>query len=205
MFYSGNDNYMQDIYYYNQNSNTYPGVNGYPNNINNNFWGQNAPYMSSNMMQNNINPSNINFNNIDMLYPSIYRVLMPVILRVLQNNSYQYLNEDILNNMVDTVYNIVEGQVDYNDDPDSNSNSGNQSSNNNNSSNSSNSQSNRNNETRAQSTNSNSSISNSRRDNPLLRDIIKILIIKEILRKNQVKFNQMSQSQLYNPNYNMYI
>ena len=203
MFYTGNDNYMQDIYYYNQNPNTYSCVNGFPNNINNNFIGQNAPYMNSNMMQTNINQSTVNLNSINMLYPSIYRILMPVISRVIQNSNYQYFNEDILNNMVDTVYNIVEGQIDYNDDSDSNSSTNNQSLNNSSNTTNSNNLSNRNSENKSQSINTNSSTSNSNRDNPLLRDVIKILILREIINRSQMQLNQMRQYQLYNPNYNI--
>ncbi len=182
MFYTGNDNYMQDIYFYNQNPNTYHGINGFPNGANNNYWGQNASYINSNMMPNNIN----------MLYPSIYRIIMPVILRVIQNSNYQFINEDILNNMVDTVYNIVDGQIEYTDET---NNSSNQSSN---STVGTNNQTTRNNEQRAQSSNTTNQTNNNRKDNPLLRDIIKILILRELMMRNQ-----MVQPQMYNPNYNM--
>ena len=118
MFYNNNDNYMQDLYFYNQIPNgTY---NPYMNQISNN---QN-PYIANGMVQNNMNsmmPNNMNGmmannmmqngmypnQNLNNLYPSLYRVMMPVISRVISSNNIQFLNEDTLNNMVDTLLSIL--------------------------------------------------------------------------------------------------
>ena len=193
MFYTGNDNYMQDFYCYNQNPNTYSNINGIQNGINNSIWNQQTnPYINSNMVPNNMNPNN----NFSSLYPSIYRILMPVIARILQNSNYQILNEDVLNNMVDTVYNIVEGQIDYSDDPNnilnnytiSNSSSNSSNMQNLNNNNSQNNQTSKSSDTKTQSSNT-TNINN--RDNSLLKDIIKILLLREILMKNQIQMLTM--------------
>ena len=189
-----NDNYMQDLYYYNQiPNNTYMG--NIPNNI-----GNSIPIMGNmqnpSMINNNVFPQNQTMygNNtsqgINNLYPSIYRIIYPVVSRIVSNNNYQYMNEDNLNNMVDTVFNIIEGPIDYDDEVTPNStpnistqnNSNTQTSNNNNSNNLRQSE----NKTNIQTTNR-----HTRNDN-LLRDIIKILIIREILSRrifqNQQQF-----------------
>ncbi len=204
MFYSGNDNYMQDLYFYNQipNQNTYNGVG--MNNINmQNPMMNNGMYMNqnSNMYSNQVQQPNIN-----TLYPSTYRILMPVVSKVVANSNCQFLNEDILDNMVDTVFNITEGQISYENEPEqvttrernttaqTNTTSVSQTNpNNNNTTNVSSTTTRVNNVTQ----NSNNSTNNSN-DN-LLRDIIKILIIREILFRRQ-----FPNSNMQNSNVNMY-
>ena len=127
MFYSNNDHYMQDLYSYNQMpNNTY---NPYMGNwlppiaanvdsigVGNNNMYMNMPSTNMGMNQNpnmftgnqNIN-SNMNAQNPNNLYPSIYRIVNPVVNRVVSGSNLPYLTEDSLNNMVDTVYNIIEG------------------------------------------------------------------------------------------------
>ena len=80
------NDYMRDFFYYNQSPNQ---------NVNMNYG-----YMPNNMMRTN---------NIDSLYPNIYRILRPVVRKVVLGSNYQYLTEEVVSNMVDTVYNIVEG------------------------------------------------------------------------------------------------
>ncbi len=205
MFYSNND-YMQDLYYYNQipNNNTYnPNMNFFGNNM------MDPNYMNNGMCMNNnqMNMHNNQSQNLNNLYPSVYRIIMPVVSRVVSNNNYPYFNEDVLNNMVDTVYNIVEGQIEYNDEPSSRQSENNSSNNNSNQAGNTNSSNTTNQNTRTSSTSdtrqttSNSNINNSRNDS-LLRDLIKILIIREIIER--MRFQQQQQqfmSQSYNMNF----
>lgn len=185
MFFTGNDNYMQDLYCFNQVPNSNLNMNTYPNSnsFQNNMWSQqNGGYYNSNNIQSNFNQ----INNLNSLYPSIYRIIMPVIVRVLQNSNYQFLNEDVLNNMVDTVYNIVEGQIDYSDEPNNNINNNilndyTISNSSNSSNNSANNQVNKSTDSKQQiSDNSNQ---NSCKDSALLKDLIKILFLREIIKR----------------------
>lgn len=203
MFYSNNDGYMQDLYFYNQMPN-----NTYMNSFGNNMMGYPNMQMMNNAMSNNIQPNNqmmqnptmfsnnIPVQNLNNLYPSIYRILNPVVSRVVSNNN-QPISEDLLNNMTDTVFNIVEGQVDLgNDQMQRNTQNENQSSSNTTSNTSTNnSTSSRTTETRQQS-NSQTSFRNNRGES-LFRDLIKILIIKELLSRNQFQ-RQFSQNPFYN-------
>lgn len=235
MYFSSNENYMQDLYTYNQNPiNTYnpyfvnsPGMNqmGFGINPNNNM------FPNPNMNNQNVNPNS--------LFPSVYRIINPVVNRVVSSTNTSYLTEDILNNMTDTVYNIVEGQIESDDfinqnqatlnqnlNSDSisrtaNNSNGNISNTNLNSSNTTNNSStsrssndmvSRSNSNSA-SNNSNFNISNqntstgSRRyhsHDMLLKDLIKILILKQILsrgnnHKNPYLFNYQNQ---FMPNQN---
>ena len=216
MVYSNSDNYMQDLYFYNQMPNNTYMSNMSPNNMMGNF--QNTQMMNGiNGMQNQ-NMMNCTYSgsqnmygnnmgqNINNLYPSIYRIITPVVSKVVANSNCQFLNEDTLNNMVDTVYNIVEGQIEYDNEPSTqveNTQSTNSSSSSNNSSNV------RASETR-QITNSqtqSSSNSRNRRSDNLLRDIIKILILRELLSRNAFRTQQQAQfsfPQYYNQQpYNM--
>ncbi len=106
-----NGNYMQDLNYYNQNPNyTY---NPYMQNM------PSSTYASqNNMNMNNMgNASNMNppmrqpQQNLNAMYPAVYRIISPVVSQVVSNNNTNYLTEDGLNSMVDTVYNIVEGDI----------------------------------------------------------------------------------------------
>lgn len=191
MFYSGNDSYMQDLYYYNQMPNG-AFMNSYGNNImgNSNMQGgipnnpNNQIFMNPGIFSNNMPVQNLN-----NLYPSIYRILNPVISRIVSNNN-QLVSEDLLNNMTDTVFNIVEGQIDFGDDQaQGNNRSDNQSASTNSSSNTSNnSSSNRTSEsTRLNNQNVQTNNARHNRNDSLLRDLIKILIIKELLSRNGVQ------------------
>lgn len=198
MFYSGNDNYMQDLYFNNPMPNTYN--NMCMSNFDNGM--QNPMYMNNGMQNPNMFMRQNQQPNINTLYPSTYRILMPVVSRVVSNSNYQFLNEDVLNNMVDTVYNITEGQIDYETEQDSvqertNSTQANSTSV---------SQTNQNNSTTTNVTNTrinsdtqttrNNSSTNTRNDD-LLRDLIKILIIREIISRRQFQSNNMN---MYNMN-----
>ena len=147
MYYPNNyDGYMQDFYFYNQNPNTYMNFNpGFMPN-----------YNSAHTI------------NLSYYYPSLYKILMPVIIRVIQNSNFQFLNEEVINNIVDTVYSIVEGDVIQPEPRAETANNINQQN--------GNSQTNKPN--------------NSNRDNELLKDIIKILVIKELQNRQIRQLNQ---------------
>ena len=142
MYYPNNyDGYMQDYYFYNQNPNTYMNFN--PNFIPNQTM------------------------NLSYYYPSLYKILMPVIIRVIQNSNFQYINEEVINNMVDNVYNIVEGEINTKSASQSDMQSNN---------------SNNTNTTRPQESKT--------QNNELLKDIIKILVIKELQNRQIKQLNQ---------------
>lgn len=203
MFYSNNDNYMQDLYFYNQTpQNTYnPNMNTFANQMPNTMgMMNNAGLMYMGQNSNMFNNQN-QMQSVSNLYPSIYRIINPVVSRVMQNSNYQYFNEDVLNNMVDTVYNIVEGQIEYDDDePVASRTSTTQNDTNNVTTNSSNTvTATRQTETRQQTTQT-TNVSRSNRNDNLLRDIIKILILKELfLRNNFQRVQQPMQQFNQNP------
>lgn len=212
MFYSNNDNYMQDLYFYNQTPNNTYMTNMPNNNMMGNFSNPQMMNGMNNMPNQNMMNCMCNGNNmrqnINNLYPSIYRIINPVVSKVVANSNCQFFNEDSLNNMVDTVYNIVEGQIEYDDTPSVQMENSQSTQNTNSSSSNSSTSTTRTTETR-QITNSQSQTSNSRsnRNDNLLRDIIKILIIKELLSRNAFQAQQQSQfnyPQYYNQQpYNM--
>ncbi len=195
MFYSNNnDNYMQDFYFYNQTpNNTY-----FPNNMINNMPNaNNAPWQ--NMMGPNMYNQNASANQIrqnpNNLYPDTYKIISPVVSKVIANSNYQFLNEEALNNMTDTVFNIVESQIDY--EKNSSQSLENAQTNSQSSNNSSNATMSKVSDGRSSQT------SNSRpnKNDNLLKDIIKILILKEILSRPNCSasyypyYNQMGYSQ----------
>ena len=206
MFYSTNDSYMQDLYFYNQQPN-----NTYNPYIQNNVNGMmQNPSMMSNTMNSNIgngipmnnmnrmfigqNNQMIPAQNLSSLYPSIYRIINPVVSRVVSNGNNQIINEDYLNNMVDTVFNIVEGQIET--EPVQNPRNTQSENQINSNTSSNNNQTSRTTESNRQTTVSQSSSRNNRNDS-LLRDLIKILIIKELLARNQYQ-RQYMQVPCYN-------
>lgn len=175
--YMNNDNYLQDFHNYNQvpnNCGTYMN-NGYmqnPNMMQNQNGMMNGMYMNQNMYPVNNNSNLTNF------YPSTYRIINPVVSRVVQNSNYQFINEDTLNNMVDTVFSIVDGQIDYQEE-ETPAQTQNQTANPNNQNLT---------QTQRQTTETQRNQANqNNRSDSLLRDIIRILIIKELLsrRNNQ--------------------
>lgn len=181
-----NDNYLQDLYNYNQipsGCNPYMNNNYMPNMQNNpNMMPNQANGMMNGMYQNPNMYSANNNSNLTNFYPSTYRIINPVVSRVVQNSNYQFLNEDTLNNMVDTVFSIVDGQIDY-AEPETTTSSQSQTAN---------STSQTGTQMQRQTTEvsrTQVSTTNNRSDS-LLRDIIKILIIKELLsRRNSPYMN----------------
>ncbi len=122
---------------------------------------------------------------LNTLYPSIYKIVWPVIQKVISGNNYQFITEEIVNNTVDVVLGIVEGEVGSVEKENCNNDSRRQqTSTNNNASNNCNSGNN----------NSNSN---------LLRDLIKILVIKELLSRNNVRRFPFGETMPYYINPNM--
>lgn len=183
MVYQENNDYMRDpMFYGNGMNNTY--------NYNGMMYGNRQnPYMQNNYQM----PMQNQFNSLTSMYPQIYRIISPVANRVIANSNYQYMTEDNLDNMVDTVYNIVEGDISsltsiqqpQGDDTVSNSSSNSRTQTNSISSN----------ERRG-----NTTVDNQSNNNKLLRDLIKIIIIKELLTRqnNSSNFSQ-PQMNYYDP------
>ena len=167
------NDYMRDFFYYNQNPNQ---------NLNMNYG-----YMpNNNMMRSNNN------NNIENLYPNIYRILRPVVRKVVLGSNYQYLTEEVVSNMVDTVYNIVEGDrnirtTEVNAEPTETRRS---------------SVTSTSNTTQTQgSTQSRTNHSNNTEYNNLLKDLIRILVLQEILNRNGWGRNYNNMSMNMNSDY----
>ena len=164
------NDYMRDFFYYNQSPNQ---------NINMNYG-----YMPNNNMMRN--------NNIDNLYPNIYRILRPVVRKVVLGSNYQYLTEEVISNMVDTVYNIVEGDrnsrtTEINQESvDTRRQSSSIASNTN--------------QTQT-STQSRSINSNNTEYNNLLKDLIRILVLQEVLNRNNCGRNCNSMNMGMNMGY----
>lgn len=176
MYYQ-NGTYMQDLNYYNQNPNY--GYNPYPN-IN----GQ-MPFMQ--MQQ----------QNFSAMYPAVYRIISPVVSQVLSNSSPGYITEDSLNKMVDNIYNIVERDINLEEN--SNSASAAQTTENQNVANCERNQ--------ARSASNSVATTNIQiKQNPLLRDLIKIMILNEIVSRRQNNACPMMQpNNMPNMNQSMFI
>lgn len=203
MFYSNNNDYMQDLYFYNQNPVQRNDFNPYMNNIN--------PVMQNPNMMNNMGNMNIGQNpnsfarnqptNLNTLFPNTYRIIQPVATKVIANTNSQFMNEDILNNMVDTVYNIVDGDIKYEENLNTMNKQENTSSINSNSNNNS-ASANKVTDTRQTTTQTTVTTQrNTSRPDSLLKDIIKIIILKELLSRNQFTQNP-SQNFIGQPFYN---
>jgi len=121
MYYGQNGNYMQDLNYYNQNPNTsynpyMQTTNTYQqNNMNMNNTANMGNMSTMNGMNMNTQLPMQNSQNLSAMYPAVYRIISPVVSQVVSNNGTGYLTEDSLNSMVDTVYNIVEGDINLSD------------------------------------------------------------------------------------------
>ena len=193
MFYQDNNDYMRDSYFYGNgvNSNCPYGNNMMYGNMQN-------PYMQNNFQM----PMQNQTMSLENMYPQIYKIITPVASRVISNSNYQYMTEDVLNNMVDTVYNIVEGDVSslinnnssvQGDDTVATSTNSNI---NNSRTQSSTSNSN------ANGRGNNSSMDNQTNSNELLKDLIKILLIKELIARRNSNNNFMGQQNMQMGNYN---
>ncbi len=165
------------------------GINGSYNYYMNNAYMPATNVQNNGMFGPNMNPYMNNGcssqNSMNNMYPQVYRIINPVAQRVISNNSYPYYNEDNINNMVDTVYNIVEGDVNTLTSTSTTQVSGDDTMSQ--SQGTSRSASQNNNNTRqvtsetTRSTTSSMTVQTTNSNNQLLRDLIKIIILKELL------------------------
>lgn len=165
--YYPNANYMQDLNYYNQTPNY-----GY------------CPYGP-----NGGNQMPMQTQNLNGMYPAVYRIISPVVTQVLATNNYGYLTEDSFDNLVNTVYNIVEKDIPKTNQVTSNNPVSTENSNGGNC-------------TRNASNPNSVSAHVTKNQNSLLRDLIKILILNEILNKRQ---NQNIPMMMPNTNQQMFM
>lgn len=199
MFYQNNNDYMRDAFFYSTPQNA-----TYQNACGNGFSPMNN--MHPQMLQNSMMPQqNMQIMPVSSMYPQIYRIINPVANRVISNTNCPYITEDTLNNMVDTVYNIVEGDVSTlsstvptNSGDDTVTQGPGRTSTqtttvaNNNSNN--NSRQTTMAETSRTATTTVMSRNNNSGENQLLRDIIKIIIIKELLSRQMNRFSSENYS-----------
>ena len=136
MFYPSYEDYMRDIFYFN-------GLQQNPN--------MNYPYMG------------FNSQNLNDYFPSIYKIVNPVVQKVVSGNNYQFTNEDSVNNIVDVVLGITAGDINNLENVGNNSGRQNQNG------------------------NSQSQNNQIQESNALLKDLIKILTIKELQSKQNVR------------------
>jgi len=139
MYYPSYEDYMRDIFYFNglQNGNM-----GYP-------------YMA------------FQSQNLNDYYPSIYRIVNPVVQKVVSGNNYQFTNEDSVNNMVDVVLGITAGDLNTLENVGNND-------------------SNKKTVSISNGNNTNGASQESS-TNTLLKDLIKILTIKELQSKQNIR------------------
>ena len=183
MYYQ-NGNYMQDLNYYNQNPNL--NLNYNYNQIPNSYQNMNINNQMTNMPQ-----------NLSTFYPAVYRIIQPISSQVVSNNNTSYLTEDLLNNMVESVYNIVEGDINMNNNSNISTENSRDTDNSTNCSRAQTTSSS--NSSRA---NSSSNVGNSQ--NALLKDLIKIMILNDIIARRNV--NQLNiQNGMNNMNQSMYM
>lgn len=148
MFYPSYEDYMRDIFYFN-------GLQ--QQNMNYSY-----PYMG------------FNSQNLNNYYPSIYRIVMPVIQKVINGNNYQFTNEEAVNNIVEVVLETISGDINNLEivgDPNKK-------------------------QTQPQTV----SQSQQNKENNLLKDLIKILTIKELQSKQNVRRFPYSYGPLYMQN-----
>ena len=189
MFYQDNNDFMRDSFYVGNGMNsTYP-YNGMM------YGNMQNPYMQNNYQI----PMQNQANSLNNMYPQIYRIINPVLNRVVSTSNTQFITEDNLNNMVDTIYNIIEGDVSNLMDMPINSAQGDDTvipSSQNNTRATQNSSSN--NERRGNS----NDMDYQKNHNRLLRDLIKILLIKELLlrqKNNNINFQPQMSMNYYDP------
>ena len=104
---------------------------------------------------------NNSYENMDLegLYPDIYRMIQPMVQKVCMRAT-GVINEELINSMTDEVYNAMSGDTRSSNDIKKNSN-----------------------DVRTNNSQNIRRVEEPRQNNYLLRDLIRILIIKELLRR----------------------
>ena len=182
-----NNDYMQNFNYYNQNSycnlgQRHSGVysNGY-NNLN---------YQTNGLYNNATRTGYINNQNqFNTLYPDIYKIIYPIVNNLVSTVNLSMIDNNLINNMTDTVLNILDGECqkqnvnnsnNINDIVKENSNDININSNKDKGFEKSNNDN----------SNNNNSNTINHIENQFLKDIIRIIILKEISKLiNNFNFN----------------
>lgn len=106
-------------------------------------------------------PRNTEYENMDLesLYPDIYRMIQPMVQKACMRAS-GVINEDLINSMTDEIYNAMSEETRNAKETNKN-----------------------NTEIRTSNAQNTRRVEESRQNNYLLRDLIRILIIKELLRR----------------------
>ena len=160
MFYPSYEDYMRDIFYFNG-------------------------LQDRNMLY---SYSGFNNQNLNDYFPSIYKIVNPVIQKVVSGNNYQFTNEDSINNIVDVVLGITAGDLNLSENNDINRKTNTNTNNNSN--------------------NSSMQVQENREGNTLLKDLIKILTIKELQNRQNVRkfpYNYNSRVPYYMQEQNPYM
>jgi len=172
---SNYEEYMRNVLGYkgdmflDRDNNTYQAYN----NMNMPFQ-ETQPNINTNMIPDDMIENNIGINentniNFEEMYPDIYKIIRPMILKICEENT-KPLSEETINEMTDKIFSIIET-----DENSENRTTQRKINNNNNLKNSRNNINNR-------SINRNENLDrNSNRNNNLLRDLIKILLINELV------------------------
>lgn len=171
MFYNDYEDYMRRVLNYpNPDRNTYPIYenNYFPNIQSNNMVeGNNMPFV--NVPEFNITDAN---EKINKMYPEIYRLINPIVEKCCNENN-EPITQELVEKMVNEIYDVVEEQ------PDTVVNVNVEVSN----------REEKNIKERNIKQEENRNINSRRRNNFLLRDLIKILILNNLLRKNNVNIH----------------
>lgn len=77
---------------------------------------QNQCFRSSSINYPNSNLQYIETYDLDFLYPKVYKLIYPVIKKVVYNSNLSSINEPSINNIVEEVFKIVEGDIITKDD-----------------------------------------------------------------------------------------
>lgn len=172
MFNNDYENYMRTVL-------------GYPVNDTYNIYDNNRQIYNNNPMYNNnsyfpYRATNVNYNRYEEFYPEIYKILKPMVKKICDTPNRANFSDDILNNMTDEIYDNIEQDIDVinvniNTVQEAEQNKGNNNS--------------RNSFKVSKSSDSNEISNEEKRQkccsNPTLKDLIKIMIIQELLQNNR--------------------
>ena len=132
-----------------------------------NNMGNNVQEVSNNntMMQNvNSNDNMQEINNIKKMYPDIYKMLMPMVSKTVEENMSKQVNEELIEEMTRVVYDSIEDDMNVRQVSNTPTQADNKSK-----------------SIQTNSQNQAMQVNNRKPGNPTLRDLIKILIINELL------------------------
>ncbi len=110
------EDYFQNYYNYpiNEFQNTYEGMDDtYPYEYYQNRYTNDYNFMYPNF---NYQTRGLTNNQIEELYPDVYKILYPIVKKVLNKNKARVITQDLIENMVEEVYSNIEegGQIELN-------------------------------------------------------------------------------------------